>query len=260
MANTVETIDQTGMRALILERLEHPGLYADKPLFVWQCVWPDGIQQEVLLHACRDFNRDKDREDWSIFRLTTVRDGENQLNKPSGNFKFRVGGYLIHSRTLSLEYYLHEVGKLIEENNSTLPLIVYLPYRYEQSIADETCFNAEHRIFTPDFETWAKLWQDSTIPDFISGDGDEAGITYRWYNLFNDPDNGCSTPLAWLDVNSFLSCAVRLTKGSRGDSYVIKHLNEDTIRSTFESVDGISPDLVDEFVKYVKSAQLPSSH
>lgn len=252
MANAVETVDQTGMRALIMERLERPELYTDKPLFVWQGVWSDGIQQEILLHACRDFNRGKTQEDWSVFRVTTVSDGDSHLNKPDSKFEGRVAGYLITTRTLSLENYLREVGKLIEENNSALPLIVYLPYRYEQRVVDETCFMAEHRIFTPDFETWAKLWQDSTIPDFIRGDGDKAGITYRWYNLFNDPDKGCSTPRAWYEASSFLNTAVRLTKGFKGDSYGIGNLNEDIIRSAFKSAGGISPDVVDEFMKHVK--------
>ncbi len=102
MASTVETVDQTGMRALIMERLERPELYADKPMFVWQCVWSDGIQQEVHLHACRDFNRGKDREDWSVFRMTTVSYNDSHLNKPGSKFKGRVAGYLIHPRTLSL--------------------------------------------------------------------------------------------------------------------------------------------------------------
>lgn len=251
----IRGIDQTGMRALILERLAHPELYADKPLFIWQGVWSDGIQSVVLLHACRDFNKDKNREDWSVFRLTTVSDDDSYLNTPGSKFGCRVAGYLISTCTLSLENYLREVNKLIEENNSALPLIVYLPYRYEQRIVDESCFKAEHRIFAPDFETWTKTWKDTTIPDFIRGDGDVAGITYRWYNLFNDPDKGCSTPRAWLGVGSFLNIAVRLTKGYKGDSYGIGNLNEDTIRSAFKRIGGISSDVIDEFVKHLKSPQ-----
>lgn len=257
----LKTVDQTGMRALIWERLSHPELYADKPLFIWQGVWPDGIQQEVLLHACRDFNRGKNREDWSVFRLTTVSDDDSHLNTPDSKLEGRVAGYLITTRTLSLENYLREVDKLIEENNSALPLIVYLPYRYDQRVVDETCFKAEHRIFTPDFETWAKIWKDTTIPDFIRGDGDKAGITYRWYNLFNDPDKGCSTPCVWLAVGSFFNGFIKITKNYRRN-YGICDLGEDPIRSAFKagmnaSGGHISPDIVDEFVKHLKSPQPP---
>ena len=113
MKTEINTVDQTRMRALIMERLERPELYADKPLFVWQGVWSDGIQQEVLLHACRDFNRGKDREDWSVFRMTTVSDNDSHLNKPDSKFKGRVAGYLIHTCALSLEHYIHEVDRLI---------------------------------------------------------------------------------------------------------------------------------------------------
>lgn len=258
----IRGIDQTGMRALIWERLEHPELYADKPLFIWQGVWRDGIQQEVLLHACRDFNRGKEQDDWSVFRLTTVRDDDSYLNTPDSKFEGRVAGYLISTRTLSLENYLREVNKLIEENNGALPLIVYLPYRYDRRGVDETCFKAEHCIFAPDFETWAKSWHDSTIPDFIRGDGNVAGITYRWYNLFNDPHKGCSTPDVWLAVSSFFNGFIKLTKNYRRN-YGICDLDEDLICSSFKagmnaSGGHISNDVITEFLKHVKPVQSPT--
>lgn len=50
----------------------------------------------------------------------------------------------------------------------------------------------------------------------------------------------------------FVDDAVRLTKGFRGNSHGICNLNEDTIRSAFKSVGGISLDVMDEFWRYMK--------
>ena len=82
MTASLKTIDQTGVQALIRERLEHPELYADKPLFIWQAEWYDGIQQKLIVDASLDFNRGKAREQWSYFHLTSVVDENACLGTP----------------------------------------------------------------------------------------------------------------------------------------------------------------------------------
>lgn len=251
------TIDQSGVLALIEESLMYPELYADKPLFIWQADYNDGIQQELVMKPCLDFDKGKAKEERSYFRLTTVRENENHLKTPDKNSKGHLAGYVITTRTLSLQHYLSEVGKLIEENNKAFPLIVYLPYRYEWSIGNETCFNADQFIFSPDFEEWAETWSDSTIPDFIRGNGDSAGITYRWYNLFNDPNKGCTTPNVWLAVSSFLNGCTKLKRNNR-TGCGLNDLDDDLILSAFQagmkaSKGHISNDIIDSFVKYLKT-------
>ena len=164
---------------------------------------------------------------------------------------------MITTRTLNHNQYLREVSRLIEEKNKALPTIVYLPYRYEPITADETCLATEQRIFAPDFEQWAATWQDPLIPDFIRGDGDEAGITYRWYNRYNDTDRGCTSPAVLIAVSSALSCAVKLTKGFKDEPYGIGSLNESIIRDSFKLATNrcsatVSDDIVEEFVRYIK--------
>lgn len=260
MAETVEAVDQTGMRALIRERLEHPELYADKPLFIWQASFGDGIQQELFIRSCIEFNRCKAPDERKYFRLITLRDESIGSDSQSKLNEGNPAGYVITTRTLCQDQYLHEVEKLIKENNNALPIIVCLPYRYKPITVDKRCFAAEQRIFTPDFEQWASAWEDTTIPDFIRGDGDEAGITYRWYNRYNDPDKGCSYPTVWLAVNSALSCAVKLTNDFKGESYNIFSLNEIVIRDSFQLAvrrchGKVSDDIVEEFVRYIQGRE-----
>lgn len=257
-----KTIDQSGMRALIWERLEHPGLYADKPLFIWQAALDDGIQQQLAIDASLDFNKGKTRDDWSYLRLIAARD-ENACLKGPGE-KGHLAGYVVNTSNLPLEEYLMIVNRLIDDNKSSLPLIVYLPFRYQP-----ITLPGEQYINDPDFELWAKEGVDPTIPDFIRGDGDKAGITYRWYNRFNDQNKGCSTPCVWLAVGGYLNGFVKLTRNFRRN-YGIRELDEDLIRTAFlagmkASEDHISEDVIDDFVKYLKnsspkSASISSSH
>lgn len=251
MVTPVRTIDQAGIRALLHVRLEHPEPYADKPLFIWQSAWHDGIQEGLVSKTCLDLNKGKPRDEWRYFRLITVRKGGNHLNSPDRKDKGRLSGYVINTRTLTPDNYLREVGRLIEENNNAVPLIVYLPYRYEPGHDIETCFGAEQLLFTPDFEKWTETWADSTIPDFIRGDGDEDGIAYRWYNLFNDPNKGCSTPLVWLAVGYNLNGLIK-------EPHYIRDLDEALIRSAIQagvnaSGGHISDDVINDFVKHLKA-------
>lgn len=250
-------VDQTGMRALIWERLEHPDLYADKPLFIRQASWGDGIQQELFIKTCIEFNRGNAQDEQKYFRLITLRGESDDYDSQSELNEGHPAGYVITTRTLSQDQYLSEVSRLIKENNKALLTIVYLPYRYEPITAYETCLATEQCIFAPDFEQWAVTWHDTTIPDFIRGDGDEAGITYRWYNRYNDPDRGCTSPDVWIAVSSALSCSVKLTKGLKDESYGIGSLNESVIRDSFKLAVSrcsgtVSDDIVKEFVKYIK--------
>ena len=129
-------VDQTGMRALIWERLEHPDLYADKPLFIRQASWGDGIQQELFIKTCIEFNRGNAQDEQKYFRLITLRGESDDSNSQSKLNEGHPAGYVITTRTLNHNQYLREVSRLIEEKNKALPTIVYLPYRYEPITAE----------------------------------------------------------------------------------------------------------------------------
>ena len=251
MTAQMKAIDQTGVLALFKARAEYPGHYADKPLFIWQAEVLDGIQQRLVMEACRDFNIGKSDDEKKHFRNITVRDENAKLKHPHSQGE--QVGYVVTTRTLSLEEYLYIVRRLLEDNQSCVPMIVYLPFRYQP-----VELPGERYVCNPDFELWAKDWADSTIPDFIRGDGDQSGITYRWYNRYNDPDQGgCDTPAAWLAVGSFLNGSVKLTKNYH-KNYGIRDLGENLIRSDFQaaisaSKSQISNDIIDDFVKYLKN-------
>ena len=223
----------------------------DKPLFIWQAEVLDGIQLGLVMEACRDLNRGKSDDEEKYFRGITVRD-ENTKLKHSHAQGEQVG-YVVTTRTLPLEEYLRIVRRLLEDNQSRVPMIVYLPFRYQP-----VDLPGEQYVCNPDFELWAKDWADSIIPDFIRGDGDQSGITYRWYNRYNDPDRGgCHSPAAWLAVGSFLNGSVKLTRNYR-KNYGISDLGENLIRSDFQatisaSKSCISNDVIDDFIKYLKN-------
>lgn len=129
MSYKPNTIDQAGIRSLIRERLENPEAYADRPVFIWQAEWLDGTLYLMLHKEHLDFNRGKDREDWKHFKLVAVRDETIPLNVPCGDK--RLVGYALYTKTPPLlEEYLKEVGRLIKANQNSLPVIVYLPYKY----------------------------------------------------------------------------------------------------------------------------------
>ena len=247
----MKSIDQTGVLALLKARAECPGQCADKPLFIWQSEVLDGIQLGLVMEACRDLNRGKSDDEKKHFRGITVRDENTKLKHPHAQGE-QVGN-VVTTRTLPLEEYLRIVRRLLEDNQSHVPMIVYLPFRYQP-----VDLPGEQYVCNPDFELWAKDWADSTIPDFIRGDGDQSGITYRWYNRYNDPDRGgCDTPAAWLAVGSFLNGSVKLTRNYR-KNYGIRNLGENLIRSDFQaaisaSKSCISNDVINDFIKYLKN-------
>lgn len=129
MPDAIETIDRAGVQALVRERFEHPEQYAGKPLFIWQAAWHDGIQQKLIVDTSLDFNKGSAREDWSFFRLITVRDESASLKGTAGIGQ--LAGYVVTTRTLPLDEYLAVVGQLIDDNSTSFPMIVYLPYRYQ---------------------------------------------------------------------------------------------------------------------------------
>ena len=223
----------------------------DKPLFIWQSEVLDGIQLGLVMEACRDLNRGKSDNEKKHFRGITVRDENTKLKHPHAQDE--QVGYVVTTRTLPLEEYLRIVRRLLEDNQSHVPMIVYLPFRYQP-----VDLPGEQYVCNPDFELWAKDWVDSTIPDFIRGDGEQSGITYRWYNRYNDPDQGwCDTPAAWLAVGSFLNGSVKLTRNYR-KNYGIRDLGENIIHSDFQaaisaSESCISNDVIDDFIKYLKT-------
>lgn len=71
MTAGLKAIDQSGIKALIKERLENPGQYADQPLIIWRADLRDGIQERVLRDVFNDYNRTQATHVW--YKMASVR-------------------------------------------------------------------------------------------------------------------------------------------------------------------------------------------
>ena len=131
MNSSMKTTDQSCIRALLKARLEQPELYANKPLFIWQSAWHDGIQHKLGIDVMRQINKGKSKEEWRCFKIRTLGNFENHI--PTSNIK-SIGitaVYLVFpNEPLSLGDFLNEVEQFMISRESAVPLIVYLPYRY----------------------------------------------------------------------------------------------------------------------------------
>lgn len=257
MKESLKHIDQAGIKALLEARYHNPELYADQPLFIWRAAWNDAIQQRSALEVMRE-DRKLPIEERRCFRLRTIRAGKDYTGMFTEQPEGKTIGFLAYpGEALSLNDCLKEVERMREANGSGKPLIIYLPYP-PQPID----IPGEQYVFDPDFEQWASKCHNTLIRDFIRGDGQKEGILYRWYNLFNDPDKGVTTPLLWLSVSNSLNKAVRIERdlmpeNSDKRKYTIKDLKEHIIRSAFQNAmenpkGHVSPDVVDDFIIYLK--------
>lgn len=71
MTAELTTIDQSGIRELIRERLDNPAQYIDKPSIIWRADIRDGIQQRVLDEVFNELNHGRASRIW--YRIASVR-------------------------------------------------------------------------------------------------------------------------------------------------------------------------------------------
>lgn len=236
--NNLKTIDQRGIAALVAERMNNPAQYTEKPLVVWRADFRDGVQEGVLREVVKEYNRNKTDEEKRLFWLLDMTDGSKPLRRyhdPS-----RLGFYVVQPATAHPD----SIDRAIREIGSDVPLVFFMP---TEAVGISPVF--EQYVFEPDFEQWAAMYAvHSEIMAFIRGDGDRAGIIYRWYNRFNvgsDALRGCDMPEAWLMAAVRLGFARRLARVRN-----LGELTEESFRAAFRG--GISADVVDEFLKYVQ--------
>lgn len=67
----LKTIDQSGIKTHIKERLENPGQYTARPLIIWRADLRDGIQERVLRDVFNDYNRYRATHVW--YKMASVR-------------------------------------------------------------------------------------------------------------------------------------------------------------------------------------------
>ena len=234
----LKTIDQTGIADAVAKRMAAPAQYIGQPLVIWRSHFRDGVQEGVLREVVKAYNKNTTDEEKRLFWVLDMTDE----NKPLQHYHApsRLGFYVVLPATAHPD----SIDKAIRKIGSGVPLVFFMP---GEAVEVSPIF--EQYIFEPDFEQWAAMYAvHGEIMEFIRGDGDKAGITYRWYNRFHvgsDDRRGCDMPEAWLEA------AVRLgfeMKFSRVQN--LCDLTEKSFRSAFG--EGISADVVDAFWKYVR--------
>ena len=234
----LQPIDQTGIADAVAKRMAAPAQYIGQPLVIWRSHFRDGVQEGVLHEVVREYNKNKTDEEKRLFRVLDMTDE----NKPLQHYHApsRLGFYVVLPATAHPD----SIEKAIREIGFGVPLVFFMPGE-----AVEESPIAEQYIFEPDFEQWAAMYAvHGEIMAFIRGDGDKAGITYRWYNRFHvgsDDRRGCDMPEVWLEAAVRLGFAKKFSRVQN-----LCDLTEESFRSAFG--EGISADVVDAFWKYVR--------
>lgn len=284
MLRELKTVSQSEIKELIAKRLQNPEEYTGKPLIIWRSDFYDGIQERILEEVFDDHNKDKTKETRKWFRTTQLGLGTPQVynlteeivvheGDPIDNYiGYDFGLLAVCPQFVSIDYRtnpasLSQYHSIINNREwegikvaAGVPIVAYMDNTSEWFETSEAYPNAEQYIFEPDFEEWAQ-WatKTETIPtpiiDFIRGDNTKDGITYRWYNYFRNlnpgPDYrcGCFYPERWRVAKVQLN--VRLEDR---ELEKFSDLDDEDFRLAMPS--GISPDLWDDFHRYLKENNL----
>lgn len=286
MIQNLKTIDQKGIKARIMERLLHPEEYVNKPLIIWRSNFDDGIQERIMEETFDEWNEGKTTEERKWYRKTML-----GLNTPQtynltedtiirddvdgsryGTYQFGLlvidplfvfGDYNSSPDSLKMYHSIINNRKWDDiEILAGVPVVSFMLYTYDWFQTPDAYPAAEQYVFKPDFVQWAECLileyneEYRTLPqsvvDFIRGEGDEAGITYRWYNVFNDSSVGCHFPSKWKRA------LYNITKEmDEKDIHKIGDLNDNELKSCLPyGTNGMSPDLCEAFVKYIRDHNL----
>lgn len=123
----IKTINQDGVSALLKERLEHPDLYIDKPLVIWNCDFFDGIMSDLALTAVRKFNRGKPKEQWKSWWVNPKR--------------------AVKKERLALSIITHDVDFSVSLTHYPVPTVMFAPFKEPQDEILAKMPGAEQYIF-----------------------------------------------------------------------------------------------------------------
>lgn len=231
MTTGLKTIDQSGIRALIEERLYNPAVFVGKPVVIWRSYVYDGVNDELARDVFSEYRKCHSREEWKGF-----------WPNPTMQKKEMLGICFIdtskdYSRTLA--------------KYSDLPIVVYAFVDSPDESILKDFPNAEQYVFAPDFQQWAedtrRLSYYPIAADFIRSTCEKDGIAYRWYNYFENTDkchrNGCDFPSEWFKSVRNLSILRIISP-----QHKLYDVDEVLYNRCF---DNISTDLIREFRQYI---------
>ena len=300
----MKTINQSGIKNLIAERIKNPEQYVNKPLVIWRADIDDGIQKRILGSVFNEHNEGKKdvdhrriRNRYSWYRIAWVHQlpytqsdilftmigsdivdrNNNEIGNPvtfytgADKNNCKLGLLVINPKLAALDYgrnpeLLNKYHSLINARKwdnievcKGVPVVAYMNLTDDWFETPEAYPDAEQYIFEPDFEEWAEWAKEKGnmpdyIIDFIRGDGDKAGIAYRWYNHFNHDSRmlvGCEYPALWLLGSAkFRSYINRVGQGSLNDAQLKKEL----LNMAFSGE--IAPDVVEELCEYMSQHEI----
>lgn len=276
MTKNLKPIDQNGIKALIKERIENPGKYVNKPLIIWRAPYNDGIQERILDEVFDEYNAGKSKEDRKYYR-TSMLPYETQIHydfttpeilrtdvKGDAYGKYNFGLLVIDPIFAFMRPKEEAAGMYISAINSRkvgdirllpdVPVVALMGNNQDWFEMPEKYPDAEQYVFQPDFDEWAQ-WAVSKgrfpklIIDFIRGNGEKSGITYRWYNFFNTtPTNthtGCYYPETWNEVRKRQNLEMKEAKVDK-----LSALSEEQLMDALNT-HHLSKDVVEAFCKYI---------
>lgn len=246
----IPSVSQSGVKELLLKRLQTPDEYIGKPLVIWRSYYFDGIQELLVREVLKKRNSGLSKEEW-----------KGVLVNPKTARKERLAFVAIDT--------LADYEKTLA-NFEDIPLVVYaaLPNPDDSILKDFP--NAEQYVFTPDYKEWAEWYvananREKFLLDFIEHGigGNIEDIRYRWYNYFNagcnrrlivdgvkpDKNTGCDYPSCWLLALSRLRMVMKMARIKK-----LSEVKEDIFNLVFPP--GISGDLATEFRRYITEKQL----
>lgn len=127
MLSNVPTINQDGVSALLKERLEHPDLYIDKPLIIWNSEFLDGIMSSLVLKVLKEFNHGKPKEQW-----------KGQWVNPKR---------IVKKERLGLSIITHDVDFSLSLKQYPVPTVMFAPFKEPQAEIVAKLPGAEQYIF-----------------------------------------------------------------------------------------------------------------
>lgn len=127
MSEEIKKINQAGVSALLKERLEHPDLYVDKPLVIWNSDYLDGVMSGLVREALRELNQGKPREQWK----------GSWVNPRSAPKVDRLG----------LSIITHDADFTVSLKQYPVPTVMFAPFTAPQDEIIEKLPDAEQYIF-----------------------------------------------------------------------------------------------------------------
>lgn len=74
MIQNLKPIDQTGIKALLKERIENSEKFVNKPLIIWRSLYNDGIMDRMLEEAFDEYNANMPKESRKWYRVSILPD------------------------------------------------------------------------------------------------------------------------------------------------------------------------------------------